>query len=112
MTAGGFLDVGVELKNPNFAAMAESMGIKGIRVENRRTCQMLSRKCWRTTPRTARRGQRTSGTGHAANDHARAAKSFGLCALKAVMDGRAAGLIDQFASRSRRQIDYEDDLDA
>src|SRR6201991_888978 len=33
MKAGGFLDVGCDLKNPDFAAMAEAMGIKGIRVE-------------------------------------------------------------------------------
>ena len=33
MKAGGFLDTGCDLKNPNFAAMAEAMGIKGIRVE-------------------------------------------------------------------------------
>jgi pyruvate dehydrogenase (quinone) len=32
--ATGFLDTGTELKNPNFAAMAESIGIKGIRLES------------------------------------------------------------------------------
>jgi pyruvate dehydrogenase (quinone) len=30
----GFLDFGTELENPNFAAMAESIGIKGIRIED------------------------------------------------------------------------------
>jgi pyruvate dehydrogenase (quinone) len=30
----GFLDFGTELKNPNFAAMAEAVGIKGIRLED------------------------------------------------------------------------------
>jgi len=34
MKATGFLDTGVELDNPNFAAMAEAMRIKGIRVES------------------------------------------------------------------------------
>jgi pyruvate dehydrogenase (quinone) len=29
----GFLDFGTEFKNPNFAAMAESVGIRGIRLE-------------------------------------------------------------------------------
>ena len=33
MKAGGFLDSGCDLKNPNFAAMAEAVGIKGFRVE-------------------------------------------------------------------------------
>jgi pyruvate dehydrogenase (quinone) len=33
MKAGGFVDVNCDLKNPNFAAMSEAMGIKAIRVE-------------------------------------------------------------------------------
>jgi pyruvate dehydrogenase (quinone) len=34
MKAGGYLDTGTELKNPNFAAMAEAMGMLGLRVED------------------------------------------------------------------------------
>jgi pyruvate dehydrogenase (quinone) len=34
MVANGFLDVGCDLKNPDFAKMAEAVGIKGIRVED------------------------------------------------------------------------------
>ena len=34
MKANGFLDTGCDLKNPNFAAMAEAMGIRGIRLED------------------------------------------------------------------------------
>jgi pyruvate dehydrogenase (quinone) len=30
----GFLDFGTELQNPNFAAMAEAVGIRGIRIES------------------------------------------------------------------------------
>ena len=30
----GFLDFGTGLKNPNFAAMAEAVGIRGIRIED------------------------------------------------------------------------------
>jgi len=33
MKAGGYLDTGTDLENPDFAAMAQAMGIKGIRVE-------------------------------------------------------------------------------
>lgn len=33
MKAGGYLTDGTELKNPDFAAIAEAAGIKGIRVE-------------------------------------------------------------------------------
>jgi pyruvate dehydrogenase (quinone) len=34
MKAAGFLEVGTDLDNPNFAAVAEAIGIKGIRVED------------------------------------------------------------------------------
>jgi pyruvate dehydrogenase (quinone) len=34
MKASGFLDYGVALKNPSFAAMAEAIGIRGIRAED------------------------------------------------------------------------------
>ena len=34
MKAGGYLDTGTDLQNPDFAAMANAMGIKGIRVED------------------------------------------------------------------------------
>ena len=34
MKAGGYLDTGTDLDNPNFAAAANAMGIKGIRVED------------------------------------------------------------------------------
>ena len=30
----GFLDFGTEFKNPNFAAMAEAVGMRGIRLED------------------------------------------------------------------------------
>ena len=33
MKASGLLDVGCDLKNPNFAAMAAAIGVKGFRVE-------------------------------------------------------------------------------
>ena len=32
--ASGFLDFGTGFKNPNFAAMAEAVGVKGIRLED------------------------------------------------------------------------------
>jgi pyruvate dehydrogenase (quinone) len=34
MKAGGFLDNGTDLKNPNFAEMAKAMGVHGVRVED------------------------------------------------------------------------------
>ncbi|WP_395445530.1 ubiquinone-dependent pyruvate dehydrogenase [Caulobacter sp. UC70_42] len=35
MKAGGFLDTAVDLQNPNFAAMAQAMGVKGVRIDAR-----------------------------------------------------------------------------
>jgi len=32
--SSGFLDFGTELKNPNFAAMAEAVGVRGVRIED------------------------------------------------------------------------------
>ena len=95
MKAGGLLDTGCELKNPNFAAMAEAMGVKGIRVESPRDL----------------RGALVDGFRHEGPvliDVVSArqelimppkttfaeAREFGLFMLKAVMDGRATELID------------------
>ena len=51
MKASGFLDTGFELKNPDFAAMANAMGIKGIRVEKPQDVPPRCTRCWRTTDR-------------------------------------------------------------
>ena len=32
--SSGFVNIGTDLKNPNFAAMAEAVGIRGIRIED------------------------------------------------------------------------------
>ena len=37
MKAGGYLDTGTDLKNPNFAAMAEAIGVKAFRAEKSST---------------------------------------------------------------------------
>ena len=95
MKASGFLDVGCELKNPNFAAMAEAMGIKGVRVEapgdlegalkealahdGPALVDVVSARQELAMPPKATIGQ---------------ALNFNLFLLKAVMDGRAAQVID------------------
>jgi pyruvate dehydrogenase (quinone) len=85
----------IHLQNPNFAAMAEAMGVKGIRVESPNHL----------------RGALVEGFGHdgpALIEVVSArqelimppkttfaeAREFGSFMLKAVMDGRAAELID------------------
>jgi len=95
MKASGFLDSGCDLKNPNFAAMAQAMGIKGIRVE-------------RPQDLRAAVGEALQHKGPALLDVVSArqelvmpptttfdeAHKFGLFMLKAVLDGRAGELID------------------
>ncbi|MET0331517.1 MAG: ubiquinone-dependent pyruvate dehydrogenase [Dyella sp.] len=95
MKANGFLDTGCALVNPNFAAMAEAMGVKGIRIEQPQQLEaglrealahdgpvlvdvLAARQELAMPPRTS---------------FDQAAK-FGLFLLKAVMDGRAGQLVD------------------
>ena len=95
MKAAGFPDVGCDLKNPNFAAMAEAMGVKGIRVEHPSQLEAALREAF-------------SHPGPVLVDVVSArqelvmpptktfeqAKGFSLFMLKTVMDGRARELID------------------
>lgn len=103
MKASGFLDAGCGLTNPNFAAMAEAMGIKGVRVE---------------APQDVEAGVREvlDHDGPALLDVVSArqelvmpptktfkeAHSFGLFMLKAVLDGRAREVIDLAKVNMRR----------
>ena len=95
MKANGFLDTGCDLKNPNFAAMAEAMGVKGVRVER---------------PQDLREGlaEAFSHDGPALVDVVSArqelvlppkttldqAGRFGMFMIRAVLDGRASELIE------------------
>jgi len=95
MKASGFLDTGTELRNPNFAAMAEAMGIKGVRVEDPAQLEgALSEALSHDGPAlvdvvSAR--QELVMPPKATLDQA---LHFGLFMAKAVMDGRAGELID------------------
>ncbi len=95
MKAGGFLDVGVALQNPNFAAMAEAMGIKGIRVEDpHRLKDALVEAFHHDGPAlidvvSARQELVMPPEINVAEAH-----KFGLFMMKAVMDGRARELVD------------------
>src|SRR6201996_7054937 len=95
MKANGFLDTWCDLKNPNFALMAEAMGVKGIRVETPQALEgaiedalthqgpvlvdvVSARQELAMPPRTT-----LDQTYH-----------FGMYMMKAVLDGRATQLID------------------
>ena len=95
MKASGFVDTGCDLLNPNFAAMAQAMGMKGVRVESPRDLPAAVREVLAhdgpalldvVTDR-----QELVMPPAATFDEAR---KFGMFMLKAVLDGRAGQLID------------------
>ncbi len=95
MKAAGFLDTGCDLQNPNFAAMAEAMGVKGIRVERPQDLRsavieafnhdgpalvdVVSARQELIMPPKATLAEATH---------------FSMFMLKAVLDGRASQIID------------------
>jgi pyruvate dehydrogenase (quinone) len=95
MKAGGFLDAGCDLKNPSFAAMAEAMGVKGIRVETPQTLrtavvEALNHDGPALVEVVSTRQELVMPPVTTVEE----AKSFGLFLMKAVLDGRAGELID------------------
>jgi pyruvate dehydrogenase (quinone) len=95
MKAGGFVDTGCDLKNPNFAAMANAMGIKGVRVERPEDLEGALREAF-THPGPAlvdvvsARQELVMPPVTTVDE----AYHFGLFMLRAVMDGRGQQLID------------------
>jgi len=95
MKAGGFLDAGCDLKNPSFAAMAEAMGVKGIRVATPQTLrgavvEALNHDGPALVEVMSTRQELVMPPVTTTEE----AKSFGLFLMKAVLDGRARELID------------------
>lgn len=95
MKASGFLDTAVDLKNPDFAAMATAMGIKGFRVEDPQKLEGALREA------LAHKGPVLVDVVSARQELVMPPKAtldqayhFGLFTLKAVMDGRATELVD------------------
>ncbi len=95
MKAAGFLDVGCELKNPNFAAMATAMGIKGIRVERPQDLESALEQAF------AHDGPVLVDVVSARQELVMPPKKtwdesfhFGLFMMKAVLNGRVSELID------------------
>jgi pyruvate dehydrogenase (quinone) len=95
MKASGFLDSGCDLKNPNFAAMAQAMGIKGVRVERPRDLpaavgEVLQHKGPALLDVVSARQELVMPPTTTLDE----AHKFGLFMMKAVLDGRAGELID------------------
>jgi len=95
MKAGGFLDTGCDLKNPNFAAMAEAMGIKGLRVEKPQDLRAavtdaLNHDGPALVDVVSARQELIMPPTTTIDE----ARHFGMFMMKAVLDGRAGELID------------------
>lgn len=95
MKATGFVDVGCELKNPDFASFAQSMGVKGIRVERPQDLKAALAEAFAhdgpvlVDVVSERQELIMPPQITAAN-----VKGFGLFMLRAVLDGRASELVD------------------
>jgi pyruvate dehydrogenase (quinone) len=95
MKANGFLDTGCDLKNPNFALMAQAMGVRGIRVEKPQELKAALKDA------LAHKGPILVDIVSARQELAMPPKTtldqayhFGMFMMKAVLDGRATQLID------------------
>ena len=95
MKASGFRDVGCDLKNPNFAELARSMGVKGVRVESPQdVCnavrEVLQHKGPALLDVVSARQELVMPPITTFDE----AHKFGMFMLKAVLDGRAHELVD------------------
>jgi pyruvate dehydrogenase (quinone) len=95
MKASGFLDTGCDLKNPNFALMAQAMGVRGFRVEKPQELKSAIEAA------LAHRGPALVDVVSARQELAMPPKTtldqayhFGMFTMRAVLDGRAKELID------------------
>jgi len=95
MKATGFLDFGCDLKNPNFAAMANSMGVKGVRVERPQDVpgavrEALAHPGPALVDVVSTRQELIMPPVTTLDE----AHKFGVFMLRAVLDGRGSELID------------------
>lgn len=95
MKANGFVDVGVDLQNPDFAGMARAIGIHGVRVEDPSELEAAVKEV------LAHPGPALLDVVSARQELAmpptttvEQANHFGLFLMKAVLDGRAKEVID------------------
>ena len=91
----GFLDFGTELKNPNFAAMAEAVGIRGIRLEDPESVDDgIAAALAHDGPVLVDAVVNRTELAMPPSISLEMAKGFTLYMVKAVMNGRADELID------------------
>ena len=91
----GFLDFGTELVNPNFAAMAEAVGIRGIRIDDPGTVDAAITEAFaHDGPVVIDAVVSRSELAMPPAITVEMAKGFTLYMLKAVMSGRGDELVD------------------
>ena len=101
--ATGFLDTGTELKNPNFAAMAEAVGVRGIRLERPEDVETgVAEALNHDGPVLVDAVVNRMELAMPPKVMLEMAKGFSLYMLKAVMDGRATDIIDLASSNVLR----------
>lgn len=95
MMANGFMNYGVELKNPNFATLAKSVGIKGIRIEDSAQIQDGIQTAFKHKgPVIVDVVTNTYELIMPPKIKLENAKGFGLFSLKAIMSGRGDVVVD------------------
>lgn len=99
----GFLDTGTELKNPNFAKMAEAVGIRGIRLERPDEVDAgIQAALAHDGPVLVDAVVNRMELAMPPKVTADMAKGFSLYMAKAVLDGRAGDLVELARTNLRR----------
>jgi len=95
MKAGGFLDFGTDLKNPDFAALAQSAGILGLKAETAKDVRPTLQKAFKHEgPALVEVPVHRQELSMPPTITLEQAHGFGMFMLKAVMSGRGDELID------------------
>ena len=103
MKASGFLDTGTELKNPNFAAMAEASGVLGLRVEDPADVEpALARAFSHDGPVLVDVVTNRMELAMPPKTTFEQAKGFGLYLVRAVINGRGDEIVELARSNLRR----------
>src|SRR6266404_3715413 len=95
MKAGGFLDFGVELKNPDFAALARSAGLLGLKAETAKDVRpMLQQAFEHEGPALVEVLVHRQELSMPPTITLEQATGFGVFMLKAVLSGRGDEIVD------------------
>jgi pyruvate dehydrogenase (quinone) len=101
--ASGFLDTGTDFKNPNFAAMAEAVGVRGIRLERPEDVEAgLAAALAHNGPVLIDAVVNRMELAMPPKVNAEMAKGFSAYMLKAVLDGRGTDVVELALTNVRR----------